>query len=130
MNVCLVPHWPSGATRRYVESLPGDWVIYNYNFHVDRFENLNQAVLDCVMRIMANTPLLEAGRILFAPPGLGVAVLPLAEALRGVTGIRPEILMLMRLPSGGYGPCPELPVVDPGGSYNAARKQRFEGVVS
>lgn len=132
MNIALLAHHPSDETKRFIRQLPGEWVIYNYHLHLDQYKDMEAQVLACVKRIATVTPLMQASRILIAPPGLSLSVVPFCEGIRGFTGVRPEILILLRNGAGQYVPNRDLPIYNPSFAYEECRKARrdFEGVVA
>jgi hypothetical protein len=130
--VALFPHKPSRETQAYIRSLPGEWTLYHYALSIEpgAFHTIPEAVEACVRRISEKTPLASCGRVIVVPPGLSAAVDMFYEALRGVSGLRPETLLSIRAGE-SYKPCPERPIIYGQDLYNLFRKERsHEGIVA
>lgn len=128
-KLALFGHQPSQSALEYVTGLGDDWAAYKYHLHTEQMQGIYGAVLACVMTIHEAIDLERVNRILLAPPGLSVAVPLMVEALRGISGVRPEILVLINSPE-GYTVCPERPIVDPAQMYRALRQRRRPGPVN
>lgn len=130
-NVALFTHKPNKNTIDWVRRQGGHWKIWHYSFHVEpgQLETMNLEVIKTVTKIQEKTDVASAGRILLVPPGLSVAVAPLCEALRGISGVRPEILVMVRRWNGEYEPLQDMPVVNPKDMYEHFRALREHGPV-
>jgi hypothetical protein len=131
-NVALLSHKPSDKTKAYIKSLPGTWKVWHYVFNCELQKDLLPYILEIVTEIHQAVDLQHCGRILLAPPGLSPAVFPMCEAIRGLSGIKPDILVLMRGADGQYAPCGEKPVIEQSDLdelYSYFRSQRNGGMV-
>lgn len=126
-NVLLLTHPPSQATREWLATQEGDWVMYRYFLHVEKASEIERSVLGCVSAIHDDLDLESVQRLVLVPPGYSLAVLPMTEALRGISGLTPEVLALEVKADGSYGPA-EKAVVNTDYVYRMMRKKRSFGV--
>lgn len=128
-NVVLFSHRPSERTKAFIKTLPGEWRAYRYYFGDVLLKDIPEAVTKLIEEIDQQVDIRNASKVLMVPPGLSVAVPVFSEAIRGLSGHYPDVLLLLRTATNDYVPVGELPIIEVGKVYEHFRKQRATGEV-